>query len=166
MELYIGEPAPTLRQALEFTLNNNWRVNVELKDQPNETLGQTLLEKTVNLIGELGMDERGQLVISSFNHEYLRTVRSLNPNIPIQVLTDKEINSLSEYLAELGTVTCNPKVNIWSPEELDDLGRSGIQLNVWTVNEEPVMRQLIEANVHGIFTDFPQLLIHVLSNKQ
>jgi hypothetical protein len=42
---------------------------------------------------------------------------------------------------QLGTDTCNPKVNVWSPEELRDLGRSGI--NVWTVNDETVMRQLI-----------------------
>jgi len=166
MELYVGEPAPALREALEFTLDNNWRVNVELKDQPNEKLGQILVEKTVNLIVEFGMDERGQVVVSSFNHAYLKTVRSLNPNIPIQALTDKKINSLSEYLAEFGTDTCNPKVNVWSPEELGDLGRSGIQFNVWTVNEEAVMRQLIEANVHGIFTDFPQRLERVLNNKQ
>lgn len=165
MELYVGEPAPTLREALEFTLDNNWRVNVELKEQPNEKLGKALVEKTVNLIGELGMDQRGQVVISSFNHEYLKTVRSLNPNIPIQALTEKEIDNLTEYLTQLGTDTCNPKVNVWSPEELGDLGRSGIQFNVWTVNDETVMRQLIEANVHGIFTDFPQLLARVLSNK-
>jgi glycerophosphoryl diester phosphodiesterase len=165
-ESYMGEPMPTFRQALAFTHDNNWRVNVELKEQPNEQLGRMLVEKTVNLIDELGMDERGQVVVSSFNHEYLKTVHSLNPDIPIQALTDKKIDNLSEYLAELGTDTCNPKVNVWSPEELGDLGQSGIQFNVWTVNDEAVMRQLIAVNVHGIFTDFPQLLERVLNNNQ
>jgi glycerophosphoryl diester phosphodiesterase len=52
-ESYVGEPMPTLREALQFTLDNNWRVNVELKDQPIEKLGKPLVEKTVNLISEL-----------------------------------------------------------------------------------------------------------------
>lgn len=166
MESYVGEPMPTLRQALKFTHDNNWRVNVELKDQPTDELGQTLIEKSVNLISELGMDKGEQVVVSSFNHEYLKILRSLNPNIPIQALTDKEINNLSEYLAELGTNTCNPKVGVWSPEELGDLGRRGIQFNVWVVNDEALMRQLIDANVHGIFTDFPQILARVLNDQQ
>jgi len=166
MASYVGEPMPTLLQALEFTHDNNWRVNVELKDQPNEQLSQTLVEKTIKMIDEFGMDERGQVVVSSFNHAYLKSVQALNPNIPIQALTDKKINKLPEYLAGLGTDTCNSKVNAWSPEELSDLGQSGIQFNVWTVNEETLMRQLINANVHGIFTDYPQLLERVLNDKQ
>ena len=166
MESYVGESMPTLREALEFTHDNSWRVNVELKEQPSEPLGRALVKKTVKLIEEFGMDKGAQVVVSSFNHAYLKTVRSLNPDIPIQALTDKKIDSLPEYLADLGTDACNPKVNVWNPEELADLGRGGIQFNVWTVNEETVMRQLIEANVHGIFTDFPQLLERVLNNNQ
>jgi glycerophosphoryl diester phosphodiesterase len=166
MESYVGEPAPTLRQALEFTRDNHWRVNVELKEQPTEALGQTLVDEAVSLIQELGMAEGDQVVVSSFNHEYLKTVRALNPQLPIQALTSKEIDNLPEYLAQLGTNACNPKVNVWSPQELGELGRSGIQFNVWTVNDEAVMRQLIEANVHGIFTDVPQVLALVLKQMQ
>jgi len=163
---YAGEPVPTLRQALEFTRDNNWRVNVELKEQPTETLGQALVNEAVNLIQELGMDEGDQVVVSSFNHEYLKTVRALNPQLPIQALTSKEISNLSEYLTQLGTNACNPKVGVWSPQELSELGRSGIQFNIWTVNDEVVMRQLVEANVHGIFTDFPQTLALVLNQME
>jgi len=165
-EAYVGERAPTLRQALEFTRDNNWRVNVELKDQPNEALGKTLVENSIALIQELGMDDGEQVVISSFNHEYLKTIRAQAPQIPIQALTSKEIDSLAEYLDQLGASACNPKANIWSAKELAELGQSGIQFNVWTVNDEAVMNQLIEANVQGIFTDFPQTLALILNEQQ
>jgi glycerophosphoryl diester phosphodiesterase len=165
MDSYVGEPMPTLREALEFTLENHWRVNVELKDQPNDQLGTTLVEKTVSLISELGMDTEEQVVISSFNHEYLKKVRSLNSNITIQALTNEKIKNLSEYLTNLGTKTCNPKVDVWNPGELEELGREGIHFNVYTVNDEAKMKQLIAANVQGIFTDFPQILTQLLSSQ-
>ncbi len=159
---YAGERAPTLRQALEFTRDNDWRVNVELKDQPTDTLGQILVEKTVALVQELGMEAGDRVAISSFNHDYLRRIRALNPRIAIQALTSQPIDDLSEYLGDLGTVACNPKSGAWSPGELKELGQAGIQMNVWTVNDEGEMEQLVDAKVHGIITDFPQVLVRLL----
>jgi glycerophosphoryl diester phosphodiesterase len=163
---YVGEPAPSLWQALEFTRDNQWRVNVELKEQPSQELGRLIVEKSVALIQELGMDEGDQVVISSFEHNYLKTLRALNPRIPIQALTTKPIPDLPAYLAELGTDVCNPKVGAWTPQELVELGQSGIRFNVWTVNDEPTMRSLIVAGVQGIITDYPQTLIAVLESPQ
>lgn len=159
---YAGERAPTLRQALEFTRDNDWRINVELKDQPTGELGRILVEKTVALVQELGMDAGDRVAISSFNHDYLRSVRALNPRIPIQALTSRQIDNLAEYLADLGTKACNPQSGAWSPGELQKLGQGGIQMNVWTVNDEGEMKQLVAANVHGIITDFPQVLVRLL----
>ena len=161
---YIGEPLPTLRQALEFTRDNDWRVNVELKDQPTDEYGQILVEKTVALINELAMDDGVQVAISSFNHTYLTMVESLNPNIPVQALTSTKIKNLTEYLSDLGRNSCNPKVDVWKPEELATFNQEGIEFNVWTVNDETTMKQLMEANVNGIITDYPQKLEEILKS--
>jgi len=160
---YAAERAPTLRQVLEFTRDNNWRVNVELKDQPTDDLGRILVEKTVALVEELGMGEDDSVAISSFNHDYLKTVRTLNPRIPIQALTSQQIGDLPAYLEQLGTKACNPKSGVWKPQKLAELAQSGILFNVWTVNDESEMKELIEAGVHGVITDYPQLLVRVLS---
>lgn len=162
---YAGERAPTLRQALEFTLDNDWRVNVELKEQPTDELGRILVEKTVALIQELGMSRGDRVAVSSFNHEYLKQLRSLDPRVPIQALTSQKIRDLPAYLHQLGTNACNPKAGVWSRQELGELGQSGVEFNVWTVNDESEMQQLIEANVHGIITDYPQTLLLLLSGK-
>jgi len=162
---YAGERAPTLRQVLEFTRDNNWRVNVELKDQPTAELGRVLVEKTVALIQELGMAEGDRVAVSSFNHEYLKVTQASNPRIPIQALTSQKIGDLAAYLQQLGTNACNPKAGVWKPQELGELGQSGLEFNVWTVNDESEMKQLIEAGVHGIITDYPQTLLLLLNDK-
>ena len=159
---YVGERAPTLRQALVFTRDNNWRVNVELKEQPTDGLGQILVKKAVALVEELGLETGDRAAISSFNHDYLRAVRGLNPRIPIQALTSEPIDDLPGYLAGLGTRSCNPDAGAWSAHDLRELGQRGILMNVWTVNDVDEMEQLVAAGVHGIMTDFPQVLVRLL----
>ncbi len=165
-EAYKVEPIPTLREALEYTHNNHWRVNVELKDQPNDELGQIIVNKTVELVNELKMDDGVQVVISSFNHDYLKAVHELNPKIPVQVLTTIKIKDLSEYLAAIGSNACNPKLDTWSIMDMAAYSASGIQINVWTVNDVAAMKLLMEAHIHGIITDYPQKLIPLQQNTQ
>ncbi|NOZ28111.1 MAG: glycerophosphodiester phosphodiesterase [Chloroflexi bacterium] len=162
MDAYIGERAPTLRQALEFTREHDWRVNVELKRQPTDELGRVIVEKAVALIEELGMDDGRQVVISSFEHDYLRMVKELNARIPTQAITSKPIRDLPAYLAALGADACNPKVTAWSYERLAELREQGVVFNVWTVDDELTMKALINTGVHGIITNYPQILVRLL----
>lgn len=158
MRSYVGEQAPTLRQALEFTRDNDWEVNVELKKQPSEELDQIIVEKAVALIEELAMDDGEQVVVSSFRHDYLEAVEERNPGIQTEAVTSKPIRNLPAYLTKLGLDGCNPRVTAWSYKRLGEMREQGIVLNVWTVNDELVMQALIKTGVHGIITDYPQTL--------
>lgn len=164
-QAYEGEKAPTLREALEFTKANNWAVNIEIKQQPDEATARLAVEKTVALAAELGMDDGKQVVISSFEHAYLKHVREINSQIPVQVLTSEIILNLEQYLAGYGTRYINPKFSVWSYQQIKELSAAGIAFNIWTVNDESVMKALINANVNGIITDFPQLLIPLLGEN-
>jgi glycerophosphoryl diester phosphodiesterase len=159
LEAYASEQAPTLREALLFTRDNNWRVNVELKKQPTAELDAVIVAQTVALIEELGMDDGQQLAISSFDHDYLREVRRLNSSIPLQAITQQLIRDLPAYLTELNAEACNPKVNTWSYDRMRELQEQGVAFNVWTVNDELTMQALINVGVHGIITDYPQVLL-------
>ncbi len=159
---YRGEKMPTLREAIAFTHENNWRVNIELKDQLLDKFDHVIVEKTVALVEEFGMDDGKQVVISSFNHDYLKMVRDINPNIPVQVLTSEKIDNPSDYLKGIGTDSLNPRVTVWSPAELERMTREGIRFNIWTVNDPVKMKELIAVPVAGIFTDYPQILKELL----
>ncbi len=51
-----GLQIPTLKEALLFTRDNNWKVNIEIKDfHRNPDDDATVVEKVVSLVEELGM---------------------------------------------------------------------------------------------------------------
>ncbi|MRR29167.1 hypothetical protein EG834_02265, partial [bacterium] len=162
---YEGEKAPTLRAALEYTKANSWRVNIEIKPQPDAATASVAVEKTVALVEELDMVDGAQAVISSFEHDYLKQVHELNANIPIQLLTTKAIPNPDAYLAKYDTHFFNPKLAAWSYEEIKTMSDRGILFNVWTVNDQEAMKALTQANVQGIITDFPQVLIPLLKEN-
>lgn len=163
---YEGEKAPTLREALEYTKANRWRVNIEIKKQPDEPTARVAVEKTVALVEELGLETDAQAVISSFEHAYLEYVHELNPQLTIQLLTTKAISNPDDYLVKYDTHSFNPKLSAWGYEEIKEMSDRGILFNVWTVNDEDAMKALIEANVQGIITDFPQVLLRVLAERE
>jgi glycerophosphoryl diester phosphodiesterase len=155
-ESYRGAKAPTLRQALAFTKDNNWRVNVEIKDLTAAPGDATVVEKVVALIDELGMADR--VLISSFNHSYIQRVKQANPKIATAALVDKADPDPVALLKRLNAQAYNPKVGQISPAEIGKVRDAGYDVYIWTVNDEATMKQLIAARVSGIFTDFPQLL--------
>lgn len=153
---YRGEPAPTLREALIFTRENNWRVNVELKDLSGTPGDATVVEKTVVLVDELGMADR--VLISSFNHRYIARVKAANPAIATAALVSRADPDPAALLRRLNAQAYNPKVGEIRPADIAGLRDQGFDVYIWTVNEEKTMRELIDARVSGIFTDFPQRL--------
>ena len=98
--VYVAEPIPTLREALVFTRDNAWRVNVEIKDAGGTPADSDVVEKVVALITELGMPE--QVIISSFNHSYLARARAANPAIQTAVLVEVPVADPVTLLRGLG----------------------------------------------------------------
>jgi glycerophosphoryl diester phosphodiesterase len=156
-ESYRGERVPTLQEALEFTRERGWRANLELKGQPNQALAMRLVERSADLIQALEMQD-GQVVVSSFNHAYLKGVKARHPAIPVQVLTAGWIPGLPQYLAEYEAQACNARIGLLGLAMLARYRSSGVCINLWTVNSRNVMRTLIRLGACGIITDYPQRL--------
>jgi len=153
---YIGELAPTLREALEFTKKNNWRANIEIKNIPFSAERMKVIKKIVNFVEEFELEE--EVIISSFNHEYLTWVKKLNSHIATGVLVDEPLHNPAKYLNMIGADFYHPKASAINLEIIGSLWRQGYGVNVWTVNDEKLMVELIDAAVSGIITDFPQRL--------
>lgn len=163
-EAYKGEKIPTLREALAFTKESHWKVNVEIKDATGTPPDAAIVEKTVALIDELGMS--GQVIISSFNHDYLKRVKAANPTIITAALSDKFIADLIGLLNDIKAQAFNPSVKIIATSTIRPLREQGFDVYVWTVNDEATLKSLVAAGASGIITDYPQLLKKVLANTQ
>ena len=157
---YAGEPIPTLREALEFTQQNGWKVNIEIKDASNTPGDAFIAEKVVALVQELEMTE--SVLISSFNHSYLLRVKAVEPVIVTAALVERADPDPLALLKRLGAQAYNPYRKEIDQKTVQGLRSAGYDVYVWTVNDEAEMRKLIEWGVSGIFTDFPQVLNEVL----
>ncbi len=159
-ERYLGEPVLTLQDALRFTAEHGWLVNVEIKDLKGSPREKDLVERVVALV-EL-LDLTGQAIISSFNLQYLERVRAANPGIPVGVLTDYHHPRPVELLRSLSAQAYHPRLNAIAPDEISALRDEGFHVMVWVVNDEKDMLDLIAAGASGIFTDYPQRMARVL----
>jgi len=157
---YVGEPAPTLEEALVFTRDHDWRVNVEIKDLSGAPGDAVIVETVVALIEAMDMVER--VIISSFNHDYLGRAKAANPAIPTAALVYRPVADPPALLRHLQAEAYNPHRSI-DPAAIGPLRAQGFGVNVWTVNDETLMRALIEAGASGIFTDFPHVLAAILA---
>ncbi len=160
LESFVGEPAPTLAEALAFTLEHHWRVNVEIKDLSDTDSDFDVVERVAALIEEMGMIDR--VLVSSFNHRYLERVKVANPWLATAVLTRESPSNPSNLLQRLKARAYHPQVQAVEAETIANLRTKGFEVNVWTVNETGKMGRLIDNGVSGIITDFPQRLNRLL----
>lgn len=159
-EGYLGEPVLTLQDALRFTAEHGWLVNVEIKDLKGSPREKGLVEKVVSLIESLHL--RGQAIVSSFNLHYLDRVRAVSAETPVGVLTDDHHPRPLDLLRSLRAQAYHPRLNTISPDEISALREEGFHVMVWVVNDKKDMLDLITAGVSGIFTDYPQRMAKVL----
>lgn len=157
---FTGAPIPTLREALEFTRDHQWRVNIEIKDATNTPGDAFVVEKVVDLVKELDMLDH--VIISSFNHDYIKRVKIAEPDLVTAALVDRVVTDPVALLQETGAQAFNPGLKYIDEQTVRAVRAAGYDVLVWTVNEEDDMRRLIEWGVSGIFTDFPQRLNKVL----
>ncbi len=151
-----GEPIPTLREALLFTRDHNWRVNVEIKKIPPPMEAFPVLAAVMALIAELDMVE--QVLLSSFIHSELQRAKMTNPVIAAAALVGSSETEPIIWPTELAVDAYHPRHTLIDRAKIQRLRQAGFDVNPWTVNNKSEMERLIEAGVTGIITDFPQIM--------
>ena len=150
---------PTLREVLEYLSDKpQMTLNIELKTGvfPYEGIER----KTIDLVHETGMSDR--VIYSSFNHYSIRNVQQIDPEAKVGLLYEDGFIDVPKYASQLGVDALHPKhINLRYPGFLEDCRRYGLDINVWTINDEQMMRNMCMAGVHAIITNDPALAIRV-----
>lgn len=152
------EPIPTLAEYFELVKDLPVVTNIELKNSVIRYEGME--EKVIRMIRDCHLQDR--IIFSSFNHESIALCRRLAPEIPCGFLYDCWILHSGVYARTNGVQYLHPSFTCLNDEVIEGIHREGVGLNVWTVNDEPVMRYLAEKNVHGIITNYPDKCREVL----
>ena len=160
LSAYRNEKIPTLSEALHFTQDASFCVNLELKRLSPPMENFPMVERVLATIDDAGIDY-GRVIVSSFNHGWLREVRTRNPSLAIQALIGhSEIQSLDWEELEFGTYNFSKK--LIDEKQLRVMTEKGISVNIFTVNGEDEMLRFTEAGVAGLITDFPQRALRLL----
>ncbi len=150
------ERVPSLREALEFTREKKWKVDIELKKLPAPLEDFPVTEKVLDLIEELKLDP-ASVILSSGMHDWLHQAQKRRGDIEVQPLVGLWREKPMDW-SDYSFKTYNVRHTRSSPEEIRSVVEKGLAVNVYVVNEEKDMRAFVEAGASGIITDFPHRL--------
>lgn len=159
--VYRQERIPSLVEALQLTAELDWCINLELKYLPEPRQHFPVVDRVLETLKHTGFNLEN-LIISSFNHRWLRQIQSIKPEIQVQALIGYSFSDPLQW-GKYEFSTYNARSTLISLEQIQMAHRHGVQVNLFTVNDPDEMQYFIEAGVSGLITDFPQRLTKILS---
>jgi glycerophosphoryl diester phosphodiesterase len=154
-----GERIPTLDEVLD-RFGSRIPFNLELKR------GTRADYKGLEAQALDAVQKRGLLsltLFSSFHDPILERLRGLCPEARIALLISRKFpEGALTRAARLGAEALNPAHSIASPGLIEDAHEAGLDVHVFTVDEEAEQGRLLELQVDGIFTNVPDRLRRLL----
>ena len=144
------------------------RMIIEIKQ-----ITPSLVAPMLQLIDRAKM--RRNVLVASEHQEPLDEIRKLAPEIPtnfsylesglfFQAMAARDAN----YHPPGAALQIPPNYESWqlvTPESVKFAHSIGIEVHVWTVNEESEMMQLLDMGVDGIITDHPARLLNLIRKR-
>lgn len=151
---FAGEKIPTLEEIIKLA-KGKILLNIEIK-------GAGCEKGIVGLVKKYGMQDK--VLVSSFHHEYLQTVKELNPDIRTGALVNFSPD-IQKIVSEIKADALNIMWLGFNEKVFKEAKDNGLAVFVWTVNDETGMKKMVEAGVDGIITNYPDRAVSVLEGK-
>ncbi len=152
-----GEKIPLLTEVLD-TFVGKLNYNIELKGANTAEILNKLLDQYISQ-GKYTLEN---FIISSFNHPELTKVSdkykkgALYSVIPLD--NNDFVSDLNPYSVHVDSYCINQQL-------VADAHQKGYKVYTYTVNDEHMLKKVLDCNVDGIFTDYPDRLIGLLRGK-
>lgn len=146
-----GHQIPTLQEVLKL-IDHKVKLNIELKGAGTAN--------RVNFIVNYYIKEKGwkleDFIISSFNWDELKTMRALNADMPIAILTEDDPVEAIPIAKDLKAEAINPNFKMLNDDNNFKIQEAGFKIYVWTVNEPQDILSMKRFGVDGIITNYPE----------
>jgi glycerophosphoryl diester phosphodiesterase len=153
---------PTLAEVLDMFKATNKLVNIEIKSEM--PMRGKIEQRVIDLIHHYGV--KRNVVVSSFNPLVIRKIQKIDRGIRTGFIYQKRLPNFNQKLAK-GLI-----VNSWHPNYrgvsallLERAGEAGCRVFPWTVNEEKDLMRMMELDVDGVITDFPNIARKVFETQ-
>ena len=129
-------------------------INIEIKSQQlfSEGMEQPLVDSIIkyNLLN--------RAIVSSFNPLRIRKIKSLNSKITTaQLWDDEEEFSSIRWVYISRPDLFHGNIDQFNENMISELNSLGLQIYAYTVNSKEQLAKVKRLNLHGIFTDNPNI---------
>jgi glycerophosphoryl diester phosphodiesterase len=141
---------PTLNEVFDL-VDKKCFINVELKNADTSKNVVSLIEEYINKKSW----NYEHFIISSFDWNALKEVQNLNPNIPIGVLTEEDLDMALAFAETIKAKAIHPDFQLLNKEKVLQIQEKGFLVFPWTVNSEEDIQKVKSYQVNGIISDNP-----------
>ncbi|WDF60144.1 glycerophosphodiester phosphodiesterase family protein [Flavobacterium sp. KACC 22758] len=141
---------PTLNEVFDL-VDKKCLINIELKGIGTAPKVVALIEENIS---EKNWND-SHFIISSFEWNMLEGTSNLNPNIPIGVLTEENLDTALAFAEKIKAKAIHPDFNLLNKENVRQIQEKGFLVLPWTVNSEKDIQKVKSYNVNGIISDNP-----------
>jgi glycerophosphoryl diester phosphodiesterase len=163
---FAGEKIPTVDELLALC-KGKMAVNLEIKTQAvTDATEGGVVDKVVDLVRNHGMEQN--VIFSSFDPRAIVQLKTIAPDIAGAILYDSRLYDGAhpvDIATNLGADAFNCNWRQVRPSLVDSLHKAGKSVNVYTVNADTLMHRMLDMGVDGIFTDYPDVLLQVLRDR-
>lgn len=158
-----GYKQPTLIEALNL-VKGKMLIDIEIKEDGYE---QEIIDQALSV---LNVDE---FWIRSFSDNAIKRVKEINPNITTVLLLGREhvkfgilsrLNELFPY-GRVKKTKCDfisPNYQLLILNYCKRMHKKNTKVLVWTVNDEELMKKIINKGCDGIITNYPNIALSLL----
>lgn len=150
-----GERIPTLEEVFKI-IPPGILMNIEIKNLALER--RDIEQKVVDLI--LKYNRIDDVIISSFDHLSLKTVREINKDIKIGVLTYAYLLDAINYIKshEFDAYSIHPSEEYLNKSLIKEAHDNGYKVFSYTVNDREIADIFKNMGVDAIITNYPDIL--------
>ena len=151
---FAAEPLPTLEEAMALA-HGKIKLNIEVKLHGHE---RDIAPLVVAAIRRENFQE--ECLVTSFGHAVADEIKRLAPELRVGYIFGPREFHESVFTGAAEVLSVNHY--LISPEFMQKARAHGKQVHVWTVNERPLMRRMLDFNVDAIITNYPDRLAELV----
>ncbi|OOC61405.1 glycerophosphodiester phosphodiesterase [Paenibacillus ihbetae] len=145
---YTGLYIPTLEEVLSVCVSYGMHAFIEIEEYHQD--GD--LDVLVELVRSTGM--AGQSSFICFNADDLMKVRAIDETVPLGYLSAKPPTAEDlQLISRLQPAFLDYDYRTTTPEDVQNCARAGVDVSIWTVNEQEISKPFEEAGAAYITTD-------------
>lgn len=142
-------PIPTLEEVFN-ECPNEALINVEIKDaKATEAVVQLISAKIKS--GK----HYSNFLVSSFDWSVLELIKNINEQIPLGVLTEKNMEQAVLMGHKIQAKSIHPNFRYLDTKNAQFIKENGFEIHTWTVNEPADIERMKALKVDAIISDFP-----------